>query len=117
MNRIFSNPRRTMMVAIGWSVFDIVLHIVVDSVEWQRISGNVAVIAAGLASQAITSGRTNAVFAAAAAVATVVLNAMWMISEGAAPIIAVILIAVALALLFVAGRQFSADAESRSLRS
>ena len=38
MNRIFSNPRRTMMVAIGWSVFDIVLHIVVDSVEWQRIS-------------------------------------------------------------------------------
>jgi hypothetical protein len=55
--------------------------------------------------------------AAAAAVATVVLNAMWMISEGAAPIIAVILIAVALALLLVAGRQFLADAESRSLRS
>jgi O-antigen ligase len=115
MNQIFGNPRQTMMVAIGWSVFDIVLHIVVDSVEWQRVSGNLAVIAAGLASQSIASGRTNAGLAAAAAVATVVLNVMWMVSEGAAPIIAVILIAVALALLLVAGRQFFADSESSSV--
>ena len=114
VNHIFSNARRTMMVAIVWSALDVVLHIVVDSVEWQRISGNLVVIAAGLASQAIVSGRTNAGLAALAAVVTIVLNTAWMISEGAAPPIAVILITVALALLFVAGRQFWTDADSSS---
>ncbi len=82
--------KKWLYALIGWNVFDIVLHIAVDQVEFLRVSGNVVAIA--LAVVVLMTGRRNARLLLVAIGAVLVLNTIFIVTQSKIAPVMVILI-------------------------
>lgn len=102
-------------LASAWAVFDAIVHVLVDKVELLRITGNIIVwvalvislVTARVAERPRFAGLTCAV----AALLVLAVNVVWAVDLGELPVVALIFFGLAIVLLLVANRRFSAEAE------
>lgn len=98
-----ASGRRLAVVAAGWAVLDLLLHLATDQLEAPRVAGNVIAVAAALTAVALGGYRAAALVCWAGAAVHTALAVSWVVVTGGVQPAAVVLLTVGIGLLVAAG--------------